>query len=116
MCDISPKTLTYLTFVLISTVILSQVGVVRTRRNRELKNQRIHHHGLDETKSGKESSRWCARVCLRDAQARNIVGDVGHARFVFIRAVGAALGDETRPIAKQREVGAQALGGHQSSK
>ena len=53
---------------------------------------------------------------VHDAQARNIVGDVGHARFVFIRAVGAALGDETRPIAKQREVGAQALGGRQSSK
>jgi hypothetical protein len=36
----------------------------------------------------------------RGAGDRNIVGDVEHARFVLIRAVGAALGDETQPITK----------------
>jgi hypothetical protein len=47
--------------------------------------------------------RFCRRPSLSAAQparAWNIVGDVKHAQFVLICAVGAALGDEMRPIAK----------------
>jgi hypothetical protein len=39
------------------------------------------------------------------------VGDVGHARFVFIHAVGAALGAKRRPIKKIKRDGDQALDG-----
>ena len=39
------------------------------------------------------------------------MGDVGHARFVFIRAGGAALGAKRRPIEKIERDGDKALGG-----
>ena len=39
------------------------------------------------------------------------MGDVGHARFVFIRAGGAALGAKRRPIEKIERDGDQAFDG-----
>ena len=51
------------------------------------------------------------RPTRRDTQAQNIVGDIGHARFVFIRAGGAALGAKRRPIEKIERDGDQALDG-----
>ena len=39
------------------------------------------------------------------------MGDVGHARFVFIRAGGAALGAKRRPIEKIERDGDKVLGG-----
>jgi hypothetical protein len=42
----------------------------------------------------------CGEVLAEDVVVRLHTHDVEHARFVLIRAVGAALGDEMRPIVK----------------
>ena len=54
----------------------------------------------DQGRSCEEHEVNCGEVLAEDVVVRLHTHDVEHARFVLIRAVGAALGDETRPIAK----------------
>jgi len=54
----------------------------------------------DQGRSCEEHEVNCGEVLAEDVVVRLHTHDVEHVRFVLIRAVGAALGDEMRPIVK----------------
>jgi hypothetical protein len=54
----------------------------------------------DQGRSCEEHEVNCGEVLAEDVVVRLHTHNVEHARFVLIRAVGAALGDEMRPIVK----------------
>ena len=54
----------------------------------------------DQGRSCEEHLFNCGEVLAEDVVVRLHTHNVEHARFVLIRAVGAALGDEMRPIVK----------------